>query len=167
MRDHILEYCSVDILEEHMFLDVIFDNALLGVCYTMEDGFIPAYDIDLVIDKITENDNLTYQEALNFFNNNILEAYPMISFIKKSDESEEELSDYNKEMLFLPDYNKNTLVGVKIQQDRNVIAVYDDFMCIQSLIDEGLTEEDAIEHFEYNTRGSYVGENTPAFLTMF
>lgn len=162
MREHILEYCSVDILEEHMFLDVIFDNALLGVCYSMEDGFIPAYDIDLVIDKISENDNLTYQEALNSFNNDILEHHPMISFIKKSDESEE-LSEYNKEMLFLPDYNKNTLVGVKIQQDRNVVAVYDDFMCVQSLIDGGLTEEEAIEHFEYNVRGSYVGKTHPRF----
>ena len=166
MRTHIIEYCAVDIDEKDMFLDVAFDQALLGVCYSMNCGFIPAYDIDLILDKISENNKIEYKEALNQFNNEILEKYPMISFIKRSNETEEQLSEYNNEMLFLPDYNTNSLVGVKIQQDNNIVAVYDDFMCVQSLIDEGLSEEEAIEHFEYNTRGAYVGENTPAFLTM-
>jgi hypothetical protein len=31
---------------------------------------------------------------------------------------------------------------------------------------DDMEEEDAIEYFEYNTRGAYVGENTPAFLTL-
>jgi fused signal recognition particle receptor len=36
----------------------------------------------------------------------------------------------------------------------------------ESLMKE-MSEEVAMEYFEYNTRGAYVGENTPAFLFTF
>ncbi len=36
---------------------------------------------------------------------------------------------------------------------------------IQKLIDEGMTHEEAIEMFEYNIIGSYVGEGTPVYFT--
>ena len=46
------------------------------------------------------------------------------------------------------------------------IALYDRYMCIEILMKEdGMSEEDAEEHFSYNVIGSYVGENTPAFVT--
>jgi hypothetical protein len=32
---------------------------------------------------------------------------------------------------------------------------------LDELVLEGMTAEDAIEHFEYNIRGGYVGEKTP------
>jgi hypothetical protein len=36
------------------------------------------------------------------------------------------------------------------------------------LIDrDKITIEEAIEHFEFNVVGSYVGEKTPAFVTLF
>lgn len=44
------------------------------------------------------------------------------------------------------------------------IACYDYDLVIQSFIDEGMTEEEAIEHFEYNVIGAWVGERTPCYL---
>ena len=44
------------------------------------------------------------------------------------------------------------------------IACYDYDLVIQSFIEEGMTEEEAIEHFEYNVIGAWVGERTPCFI---
>jgi len=37
-------------------------------------------------------------------------------------------------------------------------------MIAKLIRDDGMEEEDAIEHFHYNMMGAYVGENTPVFL---
>lgn len=39
--------------------------------------------------------------------------------------------------------------------------VYSVSECIRILMEEGLTDEEAWEHFEYNVAGGYVGEKTP------
>ena len=43
-------------------------------------------------------------------------------------------------------------------------AVYSVTKCLDILVEEGMTMEDAIEHFEYNVAGSYVGEKTPVWV---
>jgi hypothetical protein len=43
-------------------------------------------------------------------------------------------------------------------------AIYDKVACVQCLVDEGMSEEDAIEHLEFNTFYAYVGEQTPLFI---
>ena len=44
------------------------------------------------------------------------------------------------------------------------LAVYDYELCVESLVKEGLSWEDAIEHMEFNVVGGWVGEGTPAFV---
>lgn len=44
-------------------------------------------------------------------------------------------------------------------------AVYSTPKCIQILMDrDGMSHEDAIEFFEFNVIGSYLGKGTPVFL---
>lgn len=43
-------------------------------------------------------------------------------------------------------------------------AVYSVSKCLDILVEEGMSMEDAIEHFEYNVAGSYVGEKTPVWV---
>jgi len=44
-------------------------------------------------------------------------------------------------------------------------AVYDYDVCIDVLVfRDGMTQEDAVEYFEFNVIGAYVGEHTPIFL---
>ena len=51
------------------------------------------------------------------------------------------------------------IIGVDTTSMRLIYSVN---RCISILcLDEGMEVEDAIEHFEYNVRGSYVGEKTP------
>jgi hypothetical protein len=166
MREDIIEYCAVDILEDDMFLDSIFDDSLLGVCFDANNGFNPAYDLNSILKKIEFQNKIT--EELSIIElNGLIEKYPMISFIKYLNEPFEELSKYNDEMFFLNGYDENSLVGVCFRHGKKIVSVYNDYLCIRSLIDrDGMDESDAVEYFEYNTRGAYVGDNTPMFLTL-
>ncbi len=46
----------------------------------------------------------------------------------------------------------------------NAVAVYSVSKVLDILVDEGMSMEDAIEHFEYNIAGGYVGEKTPMWV---
>ena len=46
----------------------------------------------------------------------------------------------------------------------NAVAVYSVSKVLDTLVDEGMSMEDAIEHFEYNIAGGYVGEKTPMWV---
>tara|TARA_X000001036_G_C20550518_1_gene754185 strand:+ start:599 stop:853 length:255 start_codon:yes stop_codon:yes gene_type:complete len=59
----------------------------------------------------------------------------------------------------------SALIG--ISEGMNPVAVYDVDKCIQVLMeDEGMTDEEALDYFYYNTVGAYVGEKTPLFIRM-
>tara|TARA_R100001440_G_scaffold15358_1_gene26139 strand:+ start:3535 stop:3786 length:252 start_codon:yes stop_codon:yes gene_type:complete len=47
----------------------------------------------------------------------------------------------------------------------NVVAVYDLDKVIETLVEEGMEYDDAVEHIDYNVVGSYVGEKTPIFIS--
>ena len=70
---------------------------------------------------------------MNIFN--ILDKNPTISFILATGENQDILSDYNNKMLFLDGFEDNCLIGVRIKSGCNIVAAYDDSMCIQSLIE--------------------------------
>ena len=63
----------------------------------------------------------------------------------------------------LADGFEDALIGYS--NGPNLVAVYDYTMCVQILIDDDMTYEDALEHMEYNVVNSYVGEKTPIFIT--
>ena len=44
------------------------------------------------------------------------------------------------------------------------VALYSKNKAIQCLIDQGMDEEQALEYYDYNIAGAYVGDNTPIFL---
>lgn len=67
------------------------------------------------------------------------------------------------ETILLADGFEDAFIGIG-RQFGNGLAVYDRFKCIQILIEEGMTEEEAEEYFQFNVEGAYVGENTPIFL---
>jgi hypothetical protein len=71
--------------------------------------------------------------------NEILEAYPDDSFLTA-------------------DGFSDAVIGLDEQSMRLVYSVS---KCIAILKEEGMTEEDALEHFSFNVSGAYVGEQTP------
>ena len=72
---------------------------------------------------------------------NIIEKYPNESFLK-------------------PDGFDEALIGVDIKSMRLVYSVS---KCIQ-ILSKDMNEIDAIEYFDFNVSGAYVGEKTPIWV---
>ena len=66
-------------------------------------------------------------------------------------------------MLFADGFDE-AFLGVGWRFSDGPLAVYDRNKIIDILIDEGGTEEEAEEHFQYNIIGGWVGEFTPIFM---
>lgn len=68
--------------------------------------------------------------------------------------------------ILLADGFEDALIGTA-QVFSKTIALYDRKKCIKILMQrDGMTEEDAVEYFDFNVTGSYVGEMTPAFASI-
>ncbi len=65
----------------------------------------------------------------------------------------------------LADGFEEAIVGT-VQQFNKTLVCYDRDKCIRILMRrDGMSREDAEEFFSFNVVGSYVGENTPCFLS--
>jgi hypothetical protein len=69
------------------------------------------------------------------------------------------LECYNEESFLIADGFNESVIGVEIPSMRLIYSVS---KVIETLIiEDEMNLEDALEHFEYNIRSSYVGEKTP------
>ena len=75
---------------------------------------------------------------------------------------------YGDELMFLnpPEQFDDCIIGVATRCGMDNVVVYDQGKVIKALIEDGMSEEDAQEWYEFNILGSYVGENTPMFLSV-
>lgn len=77
----------------------------------------------------------------------------------------DEILDYYSDDEFLKaDGFNDAVIGVDAISMRLVYSIE---KCIDILVEDDMTEEDALEHFSYNVLGSYVGEQTPIFIYTF
>lgn len=78
----------------------------------------------------------------------------------------EDIAQINPDLLVMdPEYLDEAIVGV-VERINFSAVCYDPNKIVSLLVEyDGLTEEDAIEHMEFNMLGSYVGEHTPVFLS--
>jgi hypothetical protein len=70
---------------------------------------------------------------------------------------EQILENYYDEDFLIADGFDDAVIGVEINLMRLIYSVS---KCIE-ILQEHMNEEDAIEYFEYNVSGAYVGEQTP------
>ena len=74
------------------------------------------------------------------------------------------VATYNEDAL-LADGFEDAFIGVAERCSRPTLAVYDAERCIGILMArDGMTEEGAVEFFNFNTLGAWGGEHTPLFL---
>ena len=52
----------------------------------------------------------------------------------------------------------DAIIGIEIRSCR---LIYSKSKVIDILVKEGLTEMEALEHYDYNIEGAYVGDKTP------
>lgn len=67
---------------------------------------------------------------------------------------------YEDEELLKADGFDDAVIGICTREYR---LIYSMAKVIDILMAEGMTEEDALEHYYYNVAGSWVGEKTPIF----
>jgi len=68
-------------------------------------------------------------------------------------------------IMFADDFDL-AIVGVGRTFGGLLCAVYDVDKIIEILMKDGMDCEDALEYFDYNVAGAYVGEQTPIFMHM-
>ena len=75
---------------------------------------------------------------------------------------------YGEELLFLdpPEQFDSCIIGVANRCGMDYVVVYDEAKIVEALMSDGMSEEQALEHFDFNIAGSYVGERTPMFLSV-
>lgn len=67
--------------------------------------------------------------------------------------------------VLLADGFEGAFLGVAAQFSKSPCAVYDKSECIEILMKRAsMSEEDALEYFDYNVQGAWVGDQTPMFL---
>ena len=65
---------------------------------------------------------------------------------------------FPEEELLIADGFNDAIMGI---EEDTMRIIYSKSKIIDILIKEGMSEEDALEHFSFNIQGGYVGERTP------
>jgi hypothetical protein len=74
---------------------------------------------------------------------------------------------YPDDKIIVMDGFDDAFVGIGAQQHKPPIAVYDRDKCIDILMSrDGMSWEDAVEFFDFNTVGAWVGEQTPLIMSV-
>lgn len=71
---------------------------------------------------------------------------------------------YPDEEFLLADGLETAFVGV---DDKTKKTVYDAQICLDIYMNDGMSYEEAVEYFEFNVIGAYVGEKTPIYLNYY
>jgi hypothetical protein len=74
------------------------------------------------------------------------------------------IENYQDEEILKADGFDNAVIGIDTNSMRLIYSVQ---KCIEVLREEGMDEIDAVEYFEYNVLGAYVGEKTPIWCNDF
>lgn len=76
------------------------------------------------------------------------------------------MDNYPDSEILIADGLEEAFMGVATQF-YTPIAIFDEEKCIDILVNQGMNTEEAIEYYEFNILGAYVGVNTPAFFQKF
>lgn len=76
------------------------------------------------------------------------------------------LTDIRDDMVIFPDI-ADALVGYAEQFGQEPQAIYDKEKVIEIYKEQGMSREEALEYFYFNTLGTGLSQGTPMFLTKF
>jgi len=75
---------------------------------------------------------------------------------------EEQLEEDN-DALFADGFDR-AILGLGTQFTKDPVVVYDWDKCVEVLMEQGMSPEEAVEHMDFNVTGAWVGERTPIFV---
>ena len=77
----------------------------------------------------------------------------------------EAFSYLNEDMLFMdPPKFDEAIIGYVERAAGQPVICYDKDKVLKILMEDGMDWDEALEYYEYNIVGAYMGENTPVFL---
>jgi hypothetical protein len=87
---------------------------------------------------------------------------------------EDNRMSYNVEEYSLPDEamkvvgHDNAIIGIAERQSQIPVIAYDKERVIKNLMEnDDMTRSEALEYFDFNISGAWVGAGTPVFITLF
>jgi hypothetical protein len=83
---------------------------------------------------------------------------------KKKKERKHWIHDIEGDNIMKMDGYNDCAIGTLERIGMEPVIVYDKALVLKRLRDDGCSELEAIEWYEYNMLGAYVGDGTPAFL---
>jgi len=75
----------------------------------------------------------------------------------------EAVAEFNPEALFCDGFDE-ALIGTAERYGLPPVAAYDYDLMIKKLMTDDMTEADAVDYFEFNIIGAWVGDTTPIFV---
>ena len=77
----------------------------------------------------------------------------------------EYLSEFEDDVMVLePSQFDEAIIGTVQRVDRSPVVCYSVDKIVEILMEDGMSQEEAYEYYEYNILGAYIGEGTPMFL---
>ena len=77
----------------------------------------------------------------------------------------EAFSYLNEDMLFIdPERFDAAIVGYVERACKSPVICYDKDKVLKILMEDDMSWDEALEYYEYNIVGAYMGEHTPVFL---
>ncbi len=76
------------------------------------------------------------------------------------------LSEFGDDLVIMDGFD-DCVEGVSIQFGQDYKVCYNYNKVIDKLMSDGMSHDEALEYFEFNQLGSYVGDKTPCFLTKY
>ena len=84
---------------------------------------------------------------------------------KKTENIEKLLEEYPDSELLKADGFDECIIGICDRYGQEQLVAYDKEKVIKKLMKDKMSYEEAIEYFEFNIIGAWVGEKTPVFIT--
>lgn len=75
----------------------------------------------------------------------------------------EQIRDIDPELMLMDGYD-DCIIGIVERAGAESCICYDKAKILQRHQDDGMTPEEAVEYFEFNQIGAWVGERTPCFI---
>ena len=139
--------------EDATFLQKKLDSALIGVHNRYGAPPTACYDLNIIGNRAVRISGS-------------LENRP--TFVRRLDpEAREAFFESNPDLLLATGHD-DEIIGVSMDFQGNVLfVVYDYEKFLKRFMGDGMNYEEAVEFFDFNTIGAWVGEKTPGFVTIF
>lgn len=82
---------------------------------------------------------------------------------EKAQKIREQIEQDSPDTLFADGFD-DAIIGIARRCGQPDLIAYSVSKCVDVLVSQGLTHEDATEHFEFNVVGAWVGPHTPTFV---